>query len=283
MEEQRQANASDLPALEAIWLSSFPEDSPADIAFFWESGFNPEQAVVHTVAGRPVSMLFLLPAALSLPGHPYTLPVGYVYAAATLPEFRGRGIFSSLLEAAHNTARRSGMRATFLRPAQPSLETFYARLGYRPAFRADIRTMTRRDIEKQAAETAARARRLSLPTSLRREWLGERHIPSIEWDRAVWRFAIQAVRGAYWEGPGWSALCAPDAEHILVRELLCGQELLPSFYRHLCDRYQFDTCTIRAPSCDGDGTAFGMIHYLDAQAEALSYSRSSLYMGLALD
>lgn len=283
MEEQRRANEADRPALEAIWLSSFPEDSPADIAFFWDSGFRPEQAVVHTVAGRPVSMLFLLPAALSLPGHPHTLPVAYVYAAATMPEFRGRGIFSSLLDTAHNMARRSGMRATFLRPAQPSLEPFYARLGYRPAIRAAIRTMTRRDIENQAAETASPVRRLSLPSPLRQEWLCERRVPSIEWDRKVWRFAIQAVEGAYWEGLGWTALCAPDAEHLLVRELLCTQELLPSFYRHLCDRYQFDTCTIRAPSCDGDGMTFGMIHYLDAQAEVLSDSLSPLYMGLALD
>lgn len=282
MEEQRRARAGDRPALEAIWLSSFPEDSPADVAFFWNSGFRPDQAIVHAADGRPVSMLFLLPAALNLSGGT-PLPVGYVYAAATLPAYRGRGLFSSLLEFAHKLAAEAGMRACFLRPAQPSLETFYARLGYRPGFTAAIQTMTRREIEDQAADTAPLARRQPLPSPQRRTWLRERHIPYIDWDDGVWRFAVQGVQGEYWESPEWSALCAPDAEHLLVRELLCPPEHRPAFYRHLCDRYTFDRCTIRAPSPDAGGPVFGMIHPLDTQMETRLASAAPCYMGLALD
>lgn len=282
MEEQRRARAEDRPALEAIWLSSFPEDTPADVAFFWNSGFRPEQAIVHTVDGRPVSMLFLLPSVLNIPDST-SLPVGYVYAAATLPDYRGRGLFSSLLKFAHKLAADAGMRACFLRPAQPSLETFYARLGYQPGFRAEIQTFSRQEIEDQAADAVPLVRRRPCPSPQRRTWLRERHIPYIDWDTVVWRFVVEGVQGEYWESPEWSALCAPNAQHLLVRELLCPLEQRPSFFRHLCDRYSFDHCTIRAPSADAGGAVFGMIHALDTQMENRLASVPPLYMGLALD
>ena len=64
------------------------------------------------------------------------LPLRYVFAAATLPAYQGRGCFSSLLRHAHALAAAEGAAALFLRPAEPGLAAYYERFGYRPYFTA---------------------------------------------------------------------------------------------------------------------------------------------------
>lgn len=281
MGEYRAAREPDRAALERIWLASFPYDTPADVAAFFDSGFSPEQAVVCTIEEQPVSMAFLLPTKVALSQN-VVIPAGYIYAAATLPTFRGQGLFASLLKTAHRMAWEAGMRATLLRPAEPSLEAYYARLGYRSAFQADRFTVTRRQAELAAAAVGPAPQRLSFPSPFREAWLARHRVAHVMWDATVWRYAIYGAGGEYWEGPSWAALCEPSADRMLVRELLCDEALLPEVYRHICRQYRFSTCTIRRPAIETAGEHFGMIHPLDQKTERL-LSDQPLYMGLALD
>lgn len=95
-----------IPALKAIWAASFPEDSHELIDRAFGRLYRPADCMVECRAGRPVSMAFLLPAVWH--NGTSTYPVQYIYAAATLPAYRGQGLFGALLRQAHEEASRPG-------------------------------------------------------------------------------------------------------------------------------------------------------------------------------
>lgn len=283
MHRQRPATAADKAALERLWLATFPEDTPADVAAFWDSGCSPEQAWVYTVDDEVVSMAFLLPATLSPAEDGLPLPAAYLFAAATHPAWRGQGLFSALIEVMHAYAAGAGLHAVFLRPAEASLRDFYARFGYRDAFYADEYTLTRQEMAALAADNGGEVRALAIPSAARQRWLRDRRMAAAEWPSPVWRYAVNAADGGrYWESSaGWMALCAPDGEHLLVRDLLCDEADLPGVYAHLCREYRFSACTLRRPTTDRQAV-FGMLKPLvPATAERLL--QQMWYMGPALD
>lgn len=283
MHRQRPATAADKDAMERLWLTAFPEDTPADVAAFWDSGFSPEQAWVYTVDDEVVSMAFLLPATLSPADGGQPLAAAYLFAAATLPAWRGQGLFSKLIESMHTYAQKAGLHAVFLRPAEESLRGFYARFGYRDAFYADEYTLTRREMEAQAASDGEKVETLPLPSAARKRRLQDRRIAAVEWGAPVWRYAVGAADGGRYlaSSAGWMALCGAEDEHLMVRELLCDEADLPGVYAHLCREYRFSTCTIRRPTTDRHA-AFGMLKPL-VPATAEDLLQQMWYMGPALD
>ena len=128
---------SDYPQAFAIWRACF-EDDEGYFRFFWENGFPLCRGLLWEEDGQAVSMLFLLPGALGNPnalGFSKTLlPAWYVYAVATLPEFRGRGYAGELTRYAAALAKGEGLSALCLRPADEGLYGYYAKLGFVKAF-----------------------------------------------------------------------------------------------------------------------------------------------------
>lgn len=94
----RRSNPADLPALQALWQAVFG-DPPAFTGRFYET-FGADSALVAEEDGRVVAMIHPLPVALAQ-NRLYSFGV-YIYALATAPDYRGRGIASSLLQAAEN-------------------------------------------------------------------------------------------------------------------------------------------------------------------------------------
>ena len=133
-----------IPALKAIWAASFPEDSHELIDRAFGRLYRPADCMVECRAGRPVSMAFLLPAVWH--NGTSTYPVQYIYAAATLPAYRGQGLFGALLRQAHEEASRRGQAASFLRPGEPSLTAYYRRFGYENWFTAAVLRLSREEL-----------------------------------------------------------------------------------------------------------------------------------------
>ncbi|MCL2446113.1 MAG: GNAT family N-acetyltransferase [Oscillospiraceae bacterium] len=115
----------DYPQVLHIWQTCFG-DSEDYVRFFWQHAFPHCRGIGCHVDDRLVSMLFMLPGTL-MPNH---VPVHYIYAVATLPEYRNRGLAQQLLQ---HAARDTGALALY--PATEQLQRYYAKQGFVPAFR----------------------------------------------------------------------------------------------------------------------------------------------------
>ena len=113
-----------LAACRALYATAFPGEEQAFAATLF-SRYAPRHLRVKTVGGAVASMLFSIPYPIQITSG--TVDARYLYAVATAPEFRGRGLARALI--AEEIAR--GL-PVFLRPMQPSLFAFYARAGLTP-------------------------------------------------------------------------------------------------------------------------------------------------------
>ena len=268
----RPEQASDL---KTIWLRSFPGDTGEDVDAFFSALFRPEECLVYLAEGRPVSMTFALPAVFRAQGE--SVPVQYIYAASTLPEWRGRGIFGRLLEFACGQGARQGMAASFLRPGEKSLFDYYRRFDYRPFFTGSVVRLPPRPgkdgpVRPLPAEgyAAARSRALAdFPFWL--EWSGVQAFYAVR--------NAEAAGGCALESPGGCALCHPDGDTLRVEELLCPPEEEELFYRAF-SAFGCSSWEIRRP---GGGESFGMWRPLSPVGERLFADAADPYMGLSLE
>lgn len=128
----RFAEPGDHPRLKALWQDIFG-DSKESVEEYFSLCHRDDGMLVSESAGAVQGMLSMLPFALETGRAVY--PARYVYAVATDPAHRGLGIASDLLARAHEVMLERGEAASVLVPASESLFGYYARRGYKTAFR----------------------------------------------------------------------------------------------------------------------------------------------------
>lgn len=133
--------------IKKIWQTCFGDEEDY-ISFYLDHRMQEDNMLVIYEDGKAVSMASFLPAQYLYQGIYHD--VRYVYAVATLPEYRGRGLAKKVLEFAQTWYEEP----LLLAPAEESLIAYYEKLGFRKAFpesRKDIgmgvRTMEIRDEE----------------------------------------------------------------------------------------------------------------------------------------
>ena len=123
-EESAQDTKIDYKELKSIWLEVFDEadsDKYADMFLLHHSDYS---GLACREEGKIVSMLFLIPCFWDgVAGY-------YVYACATLPQFRGEGYMKMLLDAAFEKAQKEKAFGLVLIPANLSLFDFYGKCGF---------------------------------------------------------------------------------------------------------------------------------------------------------
>ncbi len=121
------ARESDRAALEAIWMACFggPQEY---LDFYFEKRFRPEETLVWRERDIPVSMMTMMD--VTMEGQPGS----YIYAVATLPEFRHQGFMRKLDNAAKRILTDRGRKFTVLIPAELPLFAMYEKLGYHAEF-----------------------------------------------------------------------------------------------------------------------------------------------------
>lgn len=117
----------DREALRKIWLACFGGEEEY-VDFYLRRRFRPSETVVWREKGVPVSMMTLMN--LEIAGR----AGAYVYAVATLPEYRGRGLMRRLDAFAKQAVLARGGAFMALVPAEPPLFAMYEKLGYRTSF-----------------------------------------------------------------------------------------------------------------------------------------------------
>ncbi len=122
------ARENDPAEMEGLYLSCF--DDPKDFAgAVFEGIFRPEASAVYRLDGEIVSMV-LFPSLPLSDGR----RAGYIYAACTRPDMRGRGYMSELLGYALGRIRERGDSLALLIPAKEELFGYYKGLGFETAF-----------------------------------------------------------------------------------------------------------------------------------------------------
>ena len=105
----------------ALYREAFGEDDIEFETALFENCFKYCKWIEEN--GRIVSMLFLLPTVFK--AEQQSIKGAYIYAAATLKEYRGNGYMSRLIE------EIKGDFPLFLRPANDNLINFYENLGFK--------------------------------------------------------------------------------------------------------------------------------------------------------
>lgn len=119
------ADKSMIPGLITLWQKSFG-DSEAYISMFLDRNFDRIKTVVYVteeIPSVPVSVAYLLPVTHIKEGQA-ECNCWYLYAAATLPEYRGRGYFAEILKFVETLPE-----PMVLVPGEESLIGYYEKQG----------------------------------------------------------------------------------------------------------------------------------------------------------
>ncbi len=125
------ASVSDREELWQLWKRCFG-DRDEGIDFYFDTAFVPQETAVLRQDGRIASMLRLFDCTLWIGERSF--PLQYVFAAATHPDFQGKGCMSRLLNEVCRECALKGAQGIILVPATPELFGFYKRLGFQTAF-----------------------------------------------------------------------------------------------------------------------------------------------------
>lgn len=134
----------DIPAQRELWKLAFG-DSDAYIDNFYNTYYRPERVVVLEEDGVLRSMTAWFDTAFVIPGRG-EYRAAYLYAVATHPSCRGRGLAAGLLAGADGCFRSLGIPAVTTVPAEPSLHRFFGANGFRECFRTLSGTLRREEL-----------------------------------------------------------------------------------------------------------------------------------------
>ena len=112
--------------LKELWHLAFGDGEDAIDAFFC-TAYTPERCLYLTEQGQITAALYWLDCEYQ------GQKQAYLYAVATHPDHRGKGLCRRLMETAHSQLKNQGYHAALLRPADNGLRQMYRKLGYRTA------------------------------------------------------------------------------------------------------------------------------------------------------
>ena len=125
----------DTQSLKDLWKTVFG-DSDSVIDAFFGTAYKSSEVYACKRDGKVVSAFYLIDAPLKRGRE--TLKAKYLYAAATLPEYRSCGIMGEMIDYAINNLKMCGYQAIYLYPADEHLYSYYQKFGFKKKFHARI-------------------------------------------------------------------------------------------------------------------------------------------------
>lgn len=291
MLQTRLSVPADIPAQRALWQLAFG-DSDTYIDNFYRSYYRPQQVLVLEEDGAVRSMTAWFDTTFVVPGWG-EYRAAYLYAVATHPDHRGRGLAGQLLAGADDYFRQIGIPAVTTVPAEPSLHDFFGGNGFRECFRTLGSRLHREELSlppsnilrPASPEEYGRVREILLAD-----------IPHIAYpaDALAYQAGCCALgNGGLFTGEaetGPVCLCAEQADDDLVIAKEClGSDMRPVLLDlpRIAPAQQWE---IRRPcpqelsvSAGQDPGKFAMLKWLDPALEK-SWDWSTVgYLGLAFD
>lgn len=109
--------------LKDLWSLAFG-DSPEMIDCFFSTAYSPRRCHFLEEDGLVTAALYWLDCVLE------NRKYAYIYAVATHPDHRSRGLCRRLMEEAHRILKERNYSAVLLMPAEPELRQMYRKFGY---------------------------------------------------------------------------------------------------------------------------------------------------------
>ena len=280
--------------LSALWQRAFG-DPPRVPRYFLFNCFSLRDCLVYRAGGRIAAAVYLLPSFVLFGGR--RVRAHYIFAAATLPEFQGRGYMSSLMAYAAIAGADRGDRFSVVLPAEESLYGLYKKQGYSPFFTARFITVSRDRLESMAPQAAPAG--TILPDFHRLNALRGRLLAgcggAVLWSDERFRLAagMNAVYGdrlvCASAGGKWAyALCRPEGELCTVLEAMADGEMFPLLAAAVLRRMPAQSYRFRLPVNtgpfpeEGETEPFGMIRPIGGELiENLPSDRP--YLGMTMD
>jgi GNAT superfamily N-acetyltransferase len=235
-----------VPGLKKLWRLAFG-DSEETVDAFFATGYAPDRCRCMMDGETVAAALYWLDS--SCEGE----ALAYIYAVATHPDYRGRGLCRRLMEDTHAVLKARGYAGAVLYPADGTLRQMYGKMGYRDFsgleefYRTPAGTCP---VKKLDSVAYGAARRAYLPEGgILQE--GE----SLAWLGSYARF---------YEGEGWLLAAVEEGEGLIGLEFLGDRAAVPGILGHLGKAWG----RFRAPGTD---TPFGMFLPLKKDVKIPSY------------
>ncbi len=288
----RQATDNDIPALKAIWQEGF--DDPLNyVDFLYNEVLKTSDTFVFEVDGRAVSMMIAIPTELVY--RDKSVKAIYVYGAATLKKYRGKGIMTAMLRHAEDFARAAGCALSVLVPGEKYLFKYYQKRGYSADFSANLVAIRHGMLDRTLDSAVAVETDVLTPEQmygLREAILAE--IPHIRWYPVQLRFLLKdaAIYGEHLAsyngelGVGY-ALYGMQGKHLFIKECL-GTTVDVQHYiiSHIIEKTNSAHVSVQLPRhselfrFEGEVTSYGMAKPL---VDSSFIGGMDPYMNLMLD
>ncbi len=282
--------------LEHIWRVCFQEPArPAK--YFLNNYFRPENCLIYQFGGKIAAVVYLLPAQVAAGGKP--VQAHYIYAAATLPEFRSKGYMASLLAGAALVGANRGDQFSVVLPATESLYPLYEKSDYIKFYQTNTVTVSLSQL-CDFAESGQIGKALftfDQLNSLRNARLSGQN-GSVLWSAEAFGFAVgmgavygdklvcsrTGNRAAY-------ALCRRlDENTCKVLEVMADAKTLPDLAANIISSVPAQSYQFRLPvgstlfPQQGEKADFGMIKPIGGAVLNVVHPDSGVpYLGLPLD
>ena len=287
MIQTRLSNPADIPRQRELWQLAFGDEG-AYVDNFYDTCYRPERMLMLEEDGVVQAMTAWFDTTFVVPERG-EYRAAYLYAVATHPEARGRGLAGRLLSDADGFFRAWGIPAVTTVPAEPSLHQFFGRNGFRECFvHGEQKYQPGNSVEMPAGE-APRLDRLTAADyrGLRETRLaGIPHI-ALSKEAVCYQAGASALTpggGLYaLEAPhGVTVLCAEGMENgaLLVKELLAAPGDLDWVLGWLSRLLPAWSGIYRTPNGE---IPFGMLKWLSPERERSWDWSSTAYLGLAFD
>lgn len=235
-----------------LWHDCFG-DSNEYVDFFLDHFDISRHMLVFIDGEKPVSMLSLLPMSVVTRDN-MTMRGQYIYAVATDPRYRGRGLSTKLLEYTHDYLRKAGVRLSVLVPAKGSLFNFYHKRGFESEFFIGNAVVDARDLPEYAGSfTISEATPEEFAAVRERAFGGSTVFVRWDGDALAYRLAETAMLGGetllLQESGGRRAIavCSDDGSTIRVKELALDGVALKDALSILKQKYGEREMSLRLP------------------------------------
>lgn len=287
------ADNSMVADLKALWKVVFG-DSDEYIDLYFRYRFEPKNTMVYLDEGKPIGMIAMLPLEIRTPFK--DLFARYIYAVATHPDYRGKGISTLIMEQLDNWCKGHDVDLSILVPAEKSLFNFYNDRGYNINF--NIRTLTKTSDEIEAiASDKASAIQLKKTTvfneqAQRNRYFNRSHMYA-KWDERALKYQDleTTLTGgeviSFGEKIGY-AICYRINDTIFIKELVFFDISLDEALIALHSYYKAQSYILRLWEDTinyGEVIPFAMIKWYDVKRQKLLEDEGGKapYIGLVLD